>query len=66
MAEITNLNRFRKSKQKQEKVKKAAENRVKFGRSKLERELSTRENDKAKEDIDAKKLENCTNPEDPS
>lgn len=58
MAEITNLNRFRKSKQKQEKPKKAEENRIKHGRTKLERQQSADENAKAKNELEAKKLDN--------
>lgn len=37
MAEIVNLNRFRKAKAKADALAAAAENRVRFGRSKAER-----------------------------
>lgn len=46
MAEIINLNQYRKSRQRQERQKTASENRINFGRSKPERqhEESEREN----------------------
>lgn len=37
MAEIVNLRKFRKAKQRADKEKSAVENRIKFGRSKNER-----------------------------
>lgn len=43
MAEIVNLNRFRKSKKKAERELQAAENRVNYGRTKAEKN-STRAN----------------------
>jgi hypothetical protein len=41
MAEIINLRRARKSKQREVDAKTADENRVKFGRSKVEKEQSS-------------------------
>ena len=38
MAEIINLNKRRKAKKKSDKEKKAAENRVKFGRTEQEKQ----------------------------
>lgn len=42
-AEIVNLNKVRKARERAEKAKTAEENRVKFGRSKAEREMAARE-----------------------
>ncbi|WP_374384981.1 DUF4169 family protein [Dongia sp.] len=43
MAEIVNLNRFRKAKERDSEAKQAAENRVRFGRSKVEKANDRRE-----------------------
>lgn len=40
MAKIINLNKKRKAKKKEDKEKKAAENRIKYGRTKEERKLA--------------------------
>jgi hypothetical protein len=57
MAEIVNLNRFRKERERAAKAKTAEENRVRFGRRKDEREVTeanTRKTDKA---LDDKKID---------
>lgn len=43
MAEIVNLNRFRKARRKTDKTRQAVENRVLFGRSKTEKANDRRE-----------------------
>ena len=55
MAEPVNLNRARKAKARAEAGTKAAENRVKFGRTKADRRLEQAIADKAARDLDAKK-----------
>jgi len=57
MAQIINLNKKRKAKKRQDKEKKAAENRVKYGRTKQERLLAKQEQEKANQHIDGHKLE---------
>lgn len=57
MAEVINLNRFRKAKTKAEAASAAETNRVAFGRTKAEKEAARRERDKAAKDLDGKKVE---------
>ncbi|MBO9464693.1 DUF4169 family protein [Tropicibacter sp. R15_0] len=57
MAEIINLNRFRKNKRRAEKRQEADENAVKFGRSKAEKELDQAQQTKADRDLDGHELE---------
>ncbi len=53
MADLINLNRARKAKAKADKGTVAAENRVKFGRSKAEKALQSAEKSMAQKLIDA-------------
>jgi hypothetical protein len=53
VAELINLNRARKARARDEGQAKAAENRVKFGRSKAETRLARAQADKARKDADA-------------
>ena len=57
MAELINLNRARKARARDEGQAKAAENRVKFGRSKAETGLAKAQAEKARKDVDAGKRE---------
>ncbi len=57
MAEPVNLNRARKAKARTDAEAKAAENRVRFGRTKAERKLQDARADKAGRDLDAGKRE---------
>ncbi|HWE75022.1 MAG TPA: DUF4169 family protein [Stellaceae bacterium] len=57
MAEIVNLNRFRKERERAAKTKTAEENRVKFGRRKEEREVTEANAQKADKTLDDKKIE---------
>jgi hypothetical protein len=52
MAEIINLNRFKKRRAREEEQKRAADNRARFGRSKAEREKAASEAEKAARDLD--------------
>ena len=47
MAEIINLKTFRKQKARSEKEKQAEQNRISFGRTKTEKQLTRSLNDKA-------------------
>lgn len=52
MSEPINLNRFRKSRDKADKIKQAEENRVRFGRTKADRELEKARASKAGKHLD--------------
>ena len=55
MAEIVNLRQARKQKARADKEARAAENRVLFGRTKAERELSKAEHELASRRLDSHK-----------
>jgi hypothetical protein len=57
MADIVNLNRYRKQRDRRGAETDAAANRVRHGRSKAEREKLRRESDKAAKDLDNKRLD---------
>ena len=54
MSNVTNLNRFRKSKAQRDKRVKADENAVKFGRTKAQKTLEKAKAEKAERDLDGK------------
>jgi hypothetical protein len=57
MAEIINLNRFRKKRERDAKAKTAGANRARFGRAKDEKAKSRVETEKAAKSLDDKKLD---------
>lgn len=57
MPEIVNLNRARKQKARAGRKAQAAENRVRFGRTKAERETAKATADKAERDIAGHRIE---------
>jgi len=57
MAEIINLNRFRKARERDGKAKLAETNRVRFGRTKDEKAKSRLESELAEKSLDDKKLD---------
>lgn len=57
MAEILNLNQARKAKAKTDAKAKAAENRAKFGRTKVDKTLDAARADKLNRDLDGAKRE---------
>jgi len=57
MSEIVNLNRFRKTAARAQKAKNAAENRVRFGRTKAARARDRAEARKSDKALDDKKLD---------
>lgn len=57
MADIINLNKKRKAKARLVKEKKAAENRIKFGRTKKEKQIEKLENERHERHLDGHKLE---------
>jgi len=56
MSEIVNLNKFRKSKARLGKEDQAAENRVRFGRSKAEKSRAKQDHDRREQDLDGKDM----------
>ncbi len=56
-ADIVNLRQFRKQKARSEKDKQAEQNRLTFGRTKAEKNLTSALNDKAKKSLDQGRLE---------
>ena len=63
MGDVVNLRRARKARDRAEDERKAAENRVAFGRTKAERKLTEAERDKAARHIDGHKLDRDDEPE---
>lgn len=57
MAEIVNLNRYRKAREKECAQTTAEENRVRFGRSKAEKRADADEQDRNDRKIDGARLE---------
>jgi Domain of unknown function (DUF4169) len=57
MADIVNLNRARKTKDRDKHRAKADENAAKFGRAKTDKALQTAKAEKAKRDLDGAKRE---------
>ena len=57
MGDILSLSKARKSRAKAEKEQAAAENRIRFGRTKAEKELTETTNEKARKDLDQHKRE---------
>lgn len=57
MAEIVNLNRFRKAKAKAESEEKARHNRIAFGRTRAQKDQERQARDKAAAELDGKSLD---------
>lgn len=55
--DVVNLRQFRKQKARSEKEKQAEQNRLTFGRTKAEKDLTTARNEKAAQKLDQGKLE---------
>jgi hypothetical protein len=55
--DVVNLRQFKKAKARLEKEKAADQNRLTFGRTKAEKNLTTALNDKAKKSLDQSRLE---------
>jgi hypothetical protein len=54
---IVNLNQYRKKRRRTEAATQAQENRVRFGRTKEERTAELRERERAKQEIENKRLD---------
>ena len=57
MGDVVNLNQFRKKRRRADKEKKAAANRVQFGRTRAQRQLDQAELAASGRDLDGKKVE---------
>lgn len=57
MVDIINFNKKRKAKIRLEKEKKASENRIKFGRTKKEKQIEQQDNERNERQLDGHKLE---------
>lgn len=57
MADVINLNKKRKTKVRAEKEKKATENRIKFGRTKKEKQLEKQDIKRSERHLDGHKLD---------
>ena len=64
MAEIINLNQYRKNRLRQERRKTAETNRVKFGRRKPERQRDDAEREQLQSNLDHHRLTTDAKPED--
>lgn len=64
MAEIVNLNKFRKKKTREEASARAAENRVRFGRSKAEKERDASLGQESQRKLDQLRREQESDPDD--
>ncbi len=56
MADVVNLNQFRKAKARADQTKKAQDNRVKFGRTKAEKTAAKRDLDNEDRTLDGKEI----------
>lgn len=65
MAEIFNLNKARKKKAREDAQQQAAENRVKFGRTKAQKALDTAQEKAARERMDQLRRDRPGEPEKP-
>lgn len=57
MAEPINLNKARKARAQADAKRQAADNRVRFGRTKAEKQVSKLESDRARRELEEKKRE---------
>lgn len=57
MGDVINLNKARKARARSEQQRQAEENRLKFGRTKVEKKTEVAEADRSNKDLDGKKLD---------
>lgn len=60
MADVVNLNRFRKTREREERAKEAEANRVRFGRTKAEKQRDRMEAERSTRFLNGQKLEDPT------
>jgi hypothetical protein len=56
-AEIVNLRQYRKEKQRQDRARAAEQNRVRFGRDKVQRREDETDRKRSEQDLDGKQLD---------
>lgn len=57
MGDVVNLNRFRKTRERAERAKEAEANRIRFGRTKVEKVRDKKETERKTQTLDGKKLD---------
>ena len=57
MADVVNLNRFRKMREREDREKVAEANRVRFGRTKAEKQRDRQERERQAGELDGKKVD---------
>ena len=57
MGDVVNLNRFRKTRDRAERAKEAEANRIRFGRTKAEKDRDRQEAERRAQDLNGKKLD---------
>jgi hypothetical protein len=57
MGEVINLNRFRKLRDQRRREQEAESNRAKFGRTRTESQLERKTQERARRDLDGKKID---------
>lgn len=65
MGDVINLRQFRKNKERAEKQKAAEQNRISFGRTKPEKNLTQARNEKAEKQLDQGKIDKPEPPKKP-
>lgn len=60
MGDVVNLNRFRKTRDHAERSKEAEANRIRFGRTKAEKQRDRQEVERGTQTLDGKKLDDPT------
>ena len=57
MGDIINLNRYRKLRDQRRREQEAASNRAKFGRTKVDTQTESKSRERARRDLDSKKID---------
>lgn len=60
MGDVVNLNRFRKTRERAERAKEADANRIRFGRTKAEKERERKEAERTAQTLDGKRIDDPT------
>ncbi len=66
MGDVVNLNQYRKQRERSSRETRAAENRVRHGKSKADRMMHERERARLDQDLQGKQLLDNTEPDEPS
>lgn len=66
MGDVVNLNQYRKQRERSSRESRAAENRVRHGKTKADRIMNEREQAQLDQDLEGKRLSDETEPDEPS